>query len=280
MLLLLVIFAMGIVRSYFSPQRTRRLLAGKQNFVGNILAAALGVVTPFCSCSAAPLFVGFVTAGVPIGITFTFIVAAPLVNEVALALLYDTFGWRIALVYLLIGIDIALLTGWLMQRFRMERYLEGWVTQQFSSIEADADENLSWNERMRAGIDALRDIIGRVWLYVLIGLIVGTLIFALVSPQVILALLGAQHWWSVPLAVVIGVPIYANAASIIPIVQALLSKGAAVGTVLAFMMAVVALSLPEFIILRKVMRLKLIVAFAVIVSIGILVVGWVLNAVI
>ena len=280
LLLALVVFVMGIVRSFFSPQYTRRLLAGRKTFAGNLLAALLGVVTPFCSCSAAPLFVGFVTAGVPLGITFTFLVAAPLVNEIALALLYDTFGWHIALIYLLIGMDIALLTGWLMQRFHMERYLEPWVTRQVSvAQDADAEERITWDDRLRAGMTALRDILGRVWLYVLTGILAGTLIFALVSPGVILALLGARHWWSVPLAVLVGVPIYANAAGIIPIVQALLSKSAAVGTVLAFMMAVVALSLPEFIILRKVMQLKLIVLFALIVSVGILIVGWVFNAV-
>jgi len=277
LLLALVIVGMGIVRSFFSPERTRRLLAGRATTTGYLSAALLGVLTPFCSCSAAPLFIGFVTAGVPLGLTFTFLVAAPLVNEVALALLYDTFGWRIALMYLLIGMDIALLTGWLMQRFRMERYLEAWVLQQATGGGTLAEEKLCWDDRLRAGTTALREILGRVWPYVLAGVLAGTLIFALVSPEVIIALLGARHWWSVPLAVTIGVPIYANAAGVLPIVQALLSKGAAVGTVLAFMMAVVALSLPEFIILRKVMRLKLIVIFAAIVSLGILLVGWVFN---
>jgi uncharacterized membrane protein YraQ (UPF0718 family) len=278
LLLGLVVFFMGIVRSFFSPERTRRLLATPRHAgAGQLLAAALGVVTPFCSCSAAPLFVGFVTAGVPLGVTFTFLVAAPLVNEIALALLWDTFGWQIALVYLLIGVEIALITGWCMQRFRMERYLEEWVKgMAASSAPADSVE-LSWHDRLQAGGAALREIVGRVWRYVLAGILVGTLIFAVVPQATIIALLGARHWWSVPLAVAIGVPIYANAAGILPLVQALLAKGAALGTVLAFTMAVVALSLPEFIILRKVMRLRLLFLFAGIVSAGILIVGWVFN---
>jgi len=277
MLLSLVVFLMGIVRSFFTVTNTRRFLAGRGAMLGIPLAALLGVVTPFCSCSAVPLFIGFVTAGVPLAITFTFLTAAPLVNEIALALLIDQFGWRIAGLYLGVGLLIALLTGWIIGRLRMERYLEDWVREIEATTDAVPDEHLGWIDRIHAGLQAWREILGRVWLYVLIGIVAGAFIHVYVSQDQLIALLGKQHWWSVPLAAVIGVPIYSNPAGVLPVVDALLHKGVPMGTVLAFMMAVTALSLPEFIILRRVVKLRLIFVFAGIVTLGIIVVGVLFN---
>jgi len=277
LLLALVVAVMGVVRSFFSPERTRAVLAGKHGWTGTLLAAFLGVATPFCSCSAVPLFVGFVTAGVPLGATLSFLIAAPLVNEVALAILVDQFGWIVAGLYLLTGLVIALISGVLLGRLPREQYLETWVTQITATAVEAPEERMTWEDRLHRGGDALRDILGRVWIYVLLGLLAGTVIQAYVTPQQLIMILGAEHWWSVPLAVLIGVPLYANPAGILPVVQALLGKGIALGTVLAFMMAVTGLSLPEFIILRRVMRPRLLIAFAGIVTLGILCVGVLFN---
>lgn len=279
LLLLLVVFLMGVVRSFFSPERTRRLLMGRRTIIGNTLAAGLGVLTPFCSCSAVPLFIGFMTAGVPLGSTLTFLTAAPLVNEIALTLLWATFGPAIALLYLAIGLTIALLTGLLIGRLNMNRYVEEWV-QQMTAGEGQVEEaRLSWNDRLRAGLTAVGEIIGRVWPYVLAGIAAGAVLHVFVSQDAMVALLGGRQWWSVPLAVAVGVPIYASPAGIIPVVEVLLSKGVPLGTVLAFMMAVIGLSLPEFIILRRVLKPRLILLFAGVVALGILVVGFVFNLV-
>jgi uncharacterized membrane protein YraQ (UPF0718 family) len=276
MLLTLVVFAVGIVRSFFTPERTRRLLSGKREFTGNVLAALLGTVTPFCSCSAVPLFIGFVTTGVPIGVTFSFLVSAPMVNEIALVLLFGLFGWKVAGLYLLTGLFIAIGSGWVIGRLRMEKHVEDWVFQTQTGTGAN-EETLDWLARIRFGFDAVKDIVGRVWLYVLIGVGVGAGIHGYVPENFMASIMGKGAWWSVPLAVILGVPMYSNAAGIIPIVQALLSKGAALGTVLAFMMSVIALSLPEAIILRKVLKPRLIVTFFGVVAIGILVVGYLFN---
>ena len=277
LLLTAVVYLMGVVRSFFSPERTRRLLAGRGSVAGNFLAAGLGAVTPFCSCSAVPLFVGFVTAGVPLGATFTFLAAAPLVNEIALSLLWVTFGPKIALLYLAIGLAIALLTGLLIDRLRMHRHVEDWVLQIHAGAGQGEETPPSWNDRLRAGLHAVGEILGRVWIFVLGGILAGMLIHVFVAQDTLIALLGGKQWWSVPLAVLAGVPIYANPAGIIPVVQALLVKEVPLGTVLAFMMAVIGLSLPEFIILRRVLKPRLIFFFAAIVTLGILAVGMVFN---
>ena len=278
MLFVLVVFGVGVVRSFFTPERTRRMLAGRREFAGNVLAALLGVVTPFCSCSAVPLFIGFVTTGVPLGVTFSFLISAPMVNEIALVLLFGLFGWRVAAIYLGTGLAIALVAGWLMGRLHLERYVEDWVYR--TNVGAVAsEETLTWPARIRCGWDAVRDIVGRVWLYVVLGIAVGAGIHGYVPEGFMASFMGRGAWWSVPLAVLIGVPMYANAASIIPIVQALLGKGAALGTVLAFMMSVIGLSLPEAIILRKVLKLPLILAFFGVVAAGILAVGFLFNAI-
>ncbi len=279
MLLVLVVFGVGIVRSFFTPETTRRILAGKREATGTVLAALLGVVTPFCSCSAVPLFIGFVASGVPLGVTFSFLVSAPMVNEVALVLLYGLFGWRIAAIYLATGLAIAMVSGFVIGRLGMEKHIEPWVFESAGEGGDPAGEKrLSFRDRVRLGLDSVRDIVGKVWPYVLAGIAVGAVIHGYAPENVLAGIMGADAWWSVPAAVAIGIPLYSNAAGIIPIVQALLEKGAALGTVLAFMMSVIGLSLPEAIILRKVLKLRLIAVFVGVVGAGILVVGYLFNA--
>jgi uncharacterized membrane protein YraQ (UPF0718 family) len=279
MLLALVVFAVGIVRTFFTPERTRRILAGKREAVGNVLAALLGVVTPFCSCSAVPLFIGFVSTGVPLGVTFSFLIAAPMINEVALVLLFGLFGWKVALLYMGTGLVIAMAAGWVIGRLKLERWIEDWVRQQAAGSADDGASSLTWSDRARLGLHAVKDIVGKVWPYVVAGIVVGAGIHGYVPENFMAAIMGKGAWWSVPLAVLIGIPMYSNAAGIIPVVQALLSKGAALGTVLAFMMAVIGLSLPETIILRKVLKMPLILTFVGVVGLGILIVGYLFNAV-
>ncbi len=274
-----VVFVMGIVNSYFTPERTRALLAGRAEGVGNVLAAGLGIVTPFCSCSAVPLFIGFVQAGVPLGITFSFLIAAPMVNEVALALLFGMFGWKIALLYMGLGLAVAIVSGWVIGRLHMERHLESWV-RKMPHVKVTAGQTTqTLAQRVQAGFGAVREIVGRVWPYVVAGIAIGAAIHGYVPQDFLAGIMGKDAWWAVPVAVLIGVPMYSNAAGIIPIVEALLAKGAALGTVLAFMMSVIALSLPEFVILRKVLKVRLIATFAGVVATGILIVGLVFNAV-
>jgi uncharacterized protein len=276
MLLVLIVFFVSIIRTFFTPARTRRILAGRRETAGNVMGAMLGIVTPFCSCSAVPLFIGFVTAGVPLGVTFSFLISAPMVNEVALVLLYGLFGWKIAGLYLATGLLIAMIAGWIIGRLRLEKYVEPWVYETASGETSEAE--LDWVARFQAGWQAVKDIVGKVWPYVLAGIAVGAAIHGYVPQGFMASIMGQSAWWSVPLAVLIGVPMYSNAAGMIPIVQALLEKGAALGTVLAFMMAVVALSLPEFMILRKVLKPRLIAVFIGVIAIGIILVGYLFNA--
>lgn len=277
MLLTLVVFAMGVVRSFVSPERVRALLAGRREGVGNLMAAGLGTVTPFCSCSAIPLFVGFVSAGVPLGVTFSFLIAAPMVNEVAVGLLLGLVGWPIALAYLGFGLAIAVVAGIVIGRLGLEGWLEDWVRELRTQPVCAPSAALDGPARIRAGLGAVREIVGRVWYWIVAGIAVGASIHGWVPAELLARIMGAEAWWSVPAAVVIGVPMYANAAGIIPVVEALLAKGAALGTVLAFMMSVIALSLPEMLILRRVLKLPLIVTFATVVATGILLVGFLFN---
>ena len=280
MLLTLVVFGVGIVRSFFTPERTRRILAGRRETAGNVLASLLGVVTPFCSCSAVPLFIGFVTTGVPLGVTFSFLIAAPMINEVALVLLFGLFGWKVAALYMGTGLVIAMTAGWVIGRLKLERWVEGWVYQTpVGAAQAGSEASVMWSDRVRLGREAVKDIVGKVWPYVLAGIAIGAGIHGYVPQDFMASIMGKEAWWSVPLAVVIGIPMYSNAAGIIPIVQALLGKGAALGTVLAFMMSVIGLSLPEMVILRKVLKIPLIATFAGVVGLGILVVGFLFNMV-
>lgn len=278
LLLTLVVFVMGVVRSFFSPEQTRKLLDGRREGMANILAAALGVVTPFCSCSAVPIFIGFVSAGIPLGVTFSFLIAAPMVNEVALGLLFGLVGWKVALAYLAFGLTIAIVAGWIIGRLGLEHWLEDWVR----NLRADVSQNVSSArltviDRIQAGIDAVKDIVGRVWIWIIAGITAGAFIHGYVPSDTLAMIMGRDAWWSVPAAVLIGIPMYSNAAGIIPVIEALLGKGAALGTVLAFMMSVIALSLPEMIILRKVLSLRLIAVFIAVVASGILAIGYLFN---
>lgn len=275
-----IVFVMGIIQTFFAPERTRALLAGKRVGVGNILAASLGIVTPFCSCSAVPLFIGFLSAGVPLGVTFSFLISAPMVNEVALVLLFGMFGWKVAALYLSLGLAVAIVAGLVIGQLRMEKHLEEWVQQiQNGQAATYATESLDWVARFEAGREHVKSIVGKVWPYILAGIGLGAGIHGYVPEDFMASFMGKDVWWAVPAAVLLGVPMYTNAAGIIPIVEALLGKGAALGTVLAFMMAVIALSAPEMIILRKVLKPRLIATFAGVVAIGILLVGYVFNLV-
>jgi hypothetical protein len=278
LLLVVVVFGVGIVRSFFTPERTRRLLAGRRETAGNVLASLLGVATPFCSCSAVPLFIGFVSTGVPLGVTFSFLISAPMVNEVALVLLFGLFGWKVAALYMGTGLCIAMVAGWVIGRLHLEHWVQGWVYQTVTKTTCqDSEEPMIWSARIRFGRDAVKDIVGKVWPFVLAGIAVGASIHGYVPQDFMASIMGKGAWWSVPLAVLIGVPMYSNAAGIIPIVQALLGKGAALGTVLAFMMSVIGLSLPEMLILRKVLKAPLIGTFVGVVAFGILLVGYLFN---
>ncbi len=278
MLLTLVVFGMGVVRSFFSAERTRALLAGRREGIGNVAAAVLGVFTPFCSCSAVPMFVGFVSAGVPLGVTFSFLIAAPMVNEVALGLLFVLVGWKVAATYLAFGLAVAIVSGWVIGRLHLESWLEDWVRNARAGNVEIPVARLSVIERIEAGIEAMRDIVGRVWMWIIVGIAAGAFIHGFVPAGLLASIMGKGAWWSVPAVVAIGVPMYSNAAGIIPVVEALLGKGAALGTVLAFMMSVIALSFPEMVILRKVLTLRLIAVFAGVVAVGIVAVGYLFNA--
>ena len=275
-----VVFVMGMVNTYFTPERTRALLAGRTHGVANVMASALGVVTPFCSCSSVPLFIGFVQARVPLGVTFSFLVTAPMVDTVALTLLFSLFGLKVAALYLGFGMALGVIAGLLIGALKQERHLEDWV-REMPDVSADVDlERLTMAERVSAGMASVREIVGKVWPYVLVGIAVGAGIHGYVPQEFLVSIMGKDAaWWSVPVAVVMGVPMYANTAGILPVIEALTAKGAAMGTALAFMMSVVALSLPEMIILRKVLKPRLIATFVGIVSLGILAVGFIFNAI-
>jgi uncharacterized protein len=277
MLLALIIFFVGIVRSYFSPERTRKILEGKSTFTGNILASMLGIVTPFCSCSAIPLFLGFVESGVPLGVTFSFLIAAPMINEVAVILLFGLFGWKVAAIYIITGLIIAITAGWVIGKLKLEKWVESWVYNTKLGNNGEGEEGLKFSDRIRFGFAAVREIVGKVWLYVAIGIAVGAGAHGYVPEDFMAALMGKSAWYSVPLSVLIGVPLYSNAAGIILIVSVLIEKGASLGTSLAFMMAVIGLSLPEMIILRKVLKMPLILTFIGIVATGIMIVGYLFN---
>jgi len=273
-----IVFVTGVLRSWFSPEKTRAILAGKNQIWGYPLAAALGVMTPFCSCSSVPLFIGFVSAGIPLGVTFSFLIAGPMVGPVGLGLLYGLVGWQIATIYLVFGFTIATVAGFVLGRMGLERYLQDWVRELNAGPIGDLPgERRSLVDRLKIGVEQVREIVGKVWIWVLIGIGIGAAIHGYVPEEMMLRIMGGEAWWSVPAAVVVGVPMYTNAAGVIPIVEALLGKGAALGTTLAFMMSVIALSLPEMIILKQVLTLRLIAIFLAVVSAGILATGFLFN---
>ena len=276
-LLTVIVFVVGIIRSYFSPEKTRKALEGKPLFIGNVMAASLGILTPFCTCSAIPLFIGFVESGIPLGVTFSFLVAAPMINEVALVLLFGLFGWKTALLYASTGLLIAIVSGWVIGKLKVERFVEEWVYEIKPGDFQMEEKIITFNDRIQAGHTAVVDIVSKVWIYIVAGIAVGAAVHGYVPENFMASIMGKDAWWSVPLAVAIGVPLYSNAAGIIPILQALLEKGASLGTALAFMMSVIGLSLPEMIILKKVIKLPLIIIFISVVATGIMLVGFLFN---
>jgi uncharacterized membrane protein YraQ (UPF0718 family) len=279
LLLSVIIFIVSIIRSYFPPERTKRILSHKKEFIGNILAALLGVVTPFCSCSAVPLFIGFVEAGVPLGVTFSFLISSPMVNEVALVLLWGLFGWKIAVIYMATGLLVAIAAGMVIGRLKLENWVEEYVYKVRSLGSAQEIAKQKFKERLVSARWSMVDILKRVWLYVIIAIGIGGFIHGYVPEDFLVRYAGPQNPFGVPIAVALGVPLYSNAAGVIPIVYALMEKGMSMGTVLAFMMAVTALSLPEMIILRKVLKIKLLAVFVGIMTITIIGVGYLFNAI-
>ncbi len=276
-----MIFVVSTLRTFFSVERTRQLLGGKRQGIGNVLAALLGVVTPFCSCSAVPLFIGFVESGIPLGVTFSFLIATPMVNEIALVMLFGMFGWQIAALYMSTGLVIAIIAGMVIGRIpHVEKGVEDFVWQIKVGQQGAGGTTLTWVERFTTAWHSTWEIVSKVWLFVVVGIAVGAGIHGYMPADALAGILGKEAWWSVPVGVAIGVPMYANAAGVIPIVHALMEKGAALGTVLAFMMSVVALSLPEMIILRRVLKPQLIAIFVGVVAVGILLTGYLFNLVI
>jgi len=277
MLLVLIIFFVGIIRSYFTAERTRKALEGKSLFAGNVLASLLGVVTPFCTCSAIPLFIGFVQAGVPLGVTFSFLIASPMINEVAIVLLLSMFGIKVTAIYIATGLTLAIISGFIIGKLKPGRFVQDWVYQMQSAESTGTEEKLTFSDRINSGITAVKEIVGKVWIYIVLGIAVGAGVHGYVPENYLAGLMGEAAWYSVPLSILIGVPLYSNAAGIIPIVSVLLSKGVPLGTALAFMMAVIGLSLPEMIILKKVLKIRLIMIFVCTVTIGIVIVGYLFN---
>ena len=271
-----MVFLISIVRTFFSPERTRTLLGGKREGVGNIFAAMLGIVTPFCSCSAVPLFIGFVESGIPLGVTFSFLIAAPTINEVAVILLFGLFGWKVAGLYVTSGLVVAIVAGFIIGRLKMERYVADFVWKVQRKVDV-FEEKLTWEDRIERAWDSVKEIVGKVWLYVVVGIAIGAGIHGYVPEDALASILGKQAWWSVPVAVLIGIPLYSNAAGIVPIVGTLIEKGASVGTALAFMMSVIGLSLPEAVILKRVLKMPLLVTFFAVIAVAIMITGYMFN---
>ena len=277
LLLILVIFLAGVVRTYFSPERTRKLLEGKSLFTGNILAALLGIVTPFCSCSAIPLFLGFVETGIPIGVTFSFLIAAPMINEVAVIMLFSLFGWEVGTIYVLTGLAIAIAAGWIIGKLKLEKWLQDWVQNLKFGKNESVNHKPAFNDRMRAGRVAVKDILVKIWPYIILGIGVGAIVHGYVPDNYLASVINESNWYSIPLAVLTGIPLYSCSAGAVPIAYSLIEKGVPLGTALAFMMSVIGISLPELIILKKVLKLPLILTFIGILTIGIIIVGYLLN---
>lgn len=277
MLLTLIIFVVGIIRTYFTPERTRKALEGKSLFTGNVLASLLGIVTPFCSCSAIPLFLGFVESGVPLGVTFSFLIAAPMINEIAVILLFSLFGWKVTAMYIITGLLIAIFAGYLIGKLKLEHWVADWVYKTRFGKNEQEEEKLDFNNRVKFGYTAVKEIVGKVWIYIIIGVGIGAGMHGFVPENFMVSIMDKSHWYSVPLSVLVGIPLYSNAAGIIPIVSVLIEKGVPLGTALAFMMSTIGLSLPEIIILKKVLKWPLIATFIGIVATGILIVGFFFN---
>jgi uncharacterized membrane protein YraQ (UPF0718 family) len=277
-----MIFVITFLQTFVDTDKVRTMVEKRSGGSGNLLAALFGSITPFCSCSSVPLFIGFVQAGIPLGITFSFLITSPIMNQVAFVLLWGLFGWKVALLYLISGITIGTVSGMVLGRFGLEKYVEPFVYKVKAQAAGNPvlvfeEEPLSWSERFQQAADGTREIVGRVWLFVIIGIAIGAFIHGFVPEDALTSVMGKGAWWSVPASVLIGVPLYSNAAGVVPIISALIDKGAALGTVLAFMMSVVALSIPELIILRKVLQPRLIAIFVAVVAMGIIATGYLFN---
>lgn len=276
-----MIFCISIAQTFIDTQKVRSIVEKRGEGVGNLMASLFGAITPFCSCSSVPLFIGFVEAGIPLGITFSFLITSPIMNEVALVLLLGLFGWQVALMYLVSGILIGVIAGMILGRLKLERYVEDFVFQVKvkKSVTNIVEEKPTWLQRFNEATEKTREIVGKVWLFVIVGIGIGAIIHGFIPEDALVNIMGEEAWWSVPISVLLGVPLYSNAAGVIPIVSALLDKGASLGTALAFMMSVVALSLPEMIILRRVLKPQLLVIFAGVVALSILITGYLFNLV-
>ncbi|MEK6743980.1 MAG: permease [Nitrospirota bacterium] len=277
LLLTTIVYAVAIIRAYFPPEKTKRMLSHKREYIGNAMAALLGIVTPFCSCSAVPLFIGFVEAGVPLGVTFSFLISSPMVNEIALIMLWGLFGWKIALIYTGTGVVLAIVSGIIIGKLKMEKYVQDYVWE----IKAGAGEivQTTFREKLVYARDYTTELLKRIWPYVVIGIALGGIVHGYIPTDFVVKYAGRDNPLAVLVAVLIGVPLYSNAAGMIPVVQALVGKGMAMGTVLAFMMSVTAISFPEAVILKNVLKMRLIYTFFGIVAIGIVIVGYLFNAI-
>ncbi len=276
-LLITIVFVVAVIRAYFTPEKTRQILSHEKEFVGNIMAALLGIVTPFCSCSAVPLFIGFVEAGIPIGVTFSFLISSPMVNEVALIMLWGLFGWKIAVIYTGTGVLIAIVSGIIIGRLKMEKYVQDYVW----TIKAAETEIMqtTFRDKLIFARDYTIQLLKKIWPYVVVGIGLGAIVHGYVPTDFVAKYAGPGNPFAVLVAVLIGIPLYSNAAGMIPVVQALVGKGMAMGTVLAFMMSVTAISLPEAVILKNVLKMRLIYTFFGIVTIGVIIVGYLFNAI-
>ncbi|MGA2914358.1 MAG: permease [Methanoregula sp.] len=277
LMLAVIVFGVAIIRTYITPQRVKKWVAGRTEGVGNVVAALLGIPTPFCSCSAVPLFIGFVESGVPLGITFSFLIASPLINEVAAAMLLAMFGWQIALIYIVSGLIIAIIAGIIIGRLHLENEVEEFVYK--CKMHDQAEKPMTWRDRVDFGISESKNITLKVLPYIIIGIAIGAVIHGYAPADFLVNIAGKNNPLAVPIAVLIGIPLYSNAAGMIPIMEVLTAKGMAMGTALAFMMAVIGLSLPEMIILRKVIKIKLLVIFAGILFVSFTLTGYLFNAI-
>lgn len=275
-LITVIIFIVSVIRSFLPKEKVRAILSHKNQFTGNILASLLGIITPFCTCSAIPLFLGFIEAGVPVGVTFSFLIASPMINEVALVLLLGMFGWKIALIYIVSGLLISVIAGMILGKIHAERWIEEIA---FQDKFSNRNQRMTWNSRIGYAKSYTKRILRNIWPYVVIGIGIGAFIHGYVPTDFLARYAGADKWYAVPLATIIGIPLYSNTAGVIPLVSVFTEKGVAIGTTLAFMMAVTGLSLPEFLILKKIMRPRLIIIFAGIVGIGIMITGYLFNAI-
>lgn len=277
LLIITIIFIVSLIRSFLPPEKIRKILIQKNQYLGNVLAAIFGIITPFCTCSAIPLFLGFIQAGIPLGVTFSFLIASPMINEVALILLFGLFGWQIAFIYIISGLIIAIISGIIIGKLKVENLLADFITQNNKIKNIDFAVKMNWSDRISYAKNYTWDIFKKIWIFIMVGVGIGAFIHGYVPAEFLVQYAGADKWYAVPLAVLIGIPLYSNAAGVIPLVSALTEKGMAIGTTLAFMMAVTGLSLPEFLILKKVMKTKLIIIFASIVGCGIIFTGYLFN---